>query len=127
MLKKVLDPLEAAGWSTEYLQIGGKQVRVCMACMKCIEKRNGRCVIENDDINYYLERMYAADAIILGSPTYFADVTSEMKALIDRAGFVALANGGRSAARSGPRWWRSGAAARPTSSTPSITCSSFLP
>lgn len=94
LLKKVLEPLQAAGWSTEYRQIGGKPVRGCIACMKCVEKRNGRCVIEDDDINDYLERMYAADAIILGSPTYFADVTPELKALIDRAGFVALANGG---------------------------------
>lgn len=94
MLKKVLEPLEVAGWETEYLRIGGKAVRGCMACMKCIEKQNDRCVIETDVINEYLEKMYAADAIILGSPTYFADVTSELKALIDRAGFVALANGG---------------------------------
>ena len=62
--------------------------------MKCVEKRNGRCIIEDDAINDYLEQMYAADAIILGSPTYFADVTPELKALIDRTGFVALANGG---------------------------------
>lgn len=94
MLKKVLEPLAAAGWDTEMLRIGGKAVRGCMACMKCVEKKNGRCIIENDPINEYLEKMYAADAIILGSPTYFADVTSELKALIDRAGFVALANGG---------------------------------
>lgn len=94
MLKKVLEPLEAAGWSTGYRQIGGKPVRGCMACFKCVEKKNGRCVIEGDVVNEYLELMYAADAIILGSPTYFADVTAELKALIDRAGFVALANGG---------------------------------
>ena len=94
LLKKVLEPLEAAGWSTEYLRIGGKPVRGCMACMKCGEKRNGRCVIEGDAVNDCLEKMFAADAIILGSPTYFSDVTAEMKALIDRAGFVALANGG---------------------------------
>jgi len=94
MLKKALEPLEAAGWDTEVLRIGGKAVRGCMACMKCVEKQNRRCVIEGDAINDYLEKMYAADAIILGSPTYFADVTSELKALIDRAGFVALANGG---------------------------------
>jgi len=94
LLKKVLGPLEAAGWSTEYLRIGGKPVRGCFACMKCVEKRNGRCAYEGDVVNEYLEQMFAADAIILGSPTYFADVTSEMKALIDRAGFVALANGG---------------------------------
>ncbi|MRR58213.1 MAG: flavodoxin family protein [Deltaproteobacteria bacterium] len=92
MLKKVLAPLDAAGWSTEYRQIGGKTVRGCLACMKCVERRNGRCIIEDDVVNEYLELMYAADAIILGSPTYFADVTSELKALIDRAGFVALAN-----------------------------------
>jgi multimeric flavodoxin WrbA len=94
MLKKVLEPLEAAGWSTEYRQIGGKPVRGCLACFKCIERKNGRCVIESDVVNEYLELMYEADAIILGSPTYFADVTAELKALIDRAGFVALANGG---------------------------------
>ncbi|MEW6530528.1 MAG: flavodoxin family protein [Thermodesulfobacteriota bacterium] len=94
MLKKVLEPLEAAGWSTGYRQIGGKPVRGCMACFKCFEKKNGRCVVEKDRMNDYLEQIYAADAVILGSPTYFADVTSEMKALIDRAGFVALANGG---------------------------------
>lgn len=94
LLKKVLEPLEAAGWDTEYRRIGGKPVRGCLACAKCVEKRNGRCIIEDDVINEYLERMYAADAIILGSPTYFADVTTELKALIDRAGFVALANGG---------------------------------
>ena len=85
LLKKVLAPLEAAGWSTEYLRIGGKPVRGCMACMKCGEKRNGRCVIEGDAVNDCLEKMFAADAIILGSPTYFSDVTAEMKALIDRA------------------------------------------
>ena len=94
MLKKVLEPLEAAGWSTEYRQIGGKPVRGCIACLKCFEKRNGRCIIEKDDMNNYLEKIYAADAVILGSPTFFADVTPELKALIDRAGFVALANGG---------------------------------
>jgi multimeric flavodoxin WrbA len=94
LIKKVLEPLEAAGWITEYRRIGGKPVRGCLACLKCVEKRNGRCIIEDDAINDYLEQMYAADAIILGSPTYFADVTPELKALIDRAGFVALANGG---------------------------------
>lgn len=94
LLKKVLEPLEGAGWSTTYLRIGGKRVRGCTACMKCVEKQNTRCAIEDDVINDYLEQMLAADAIILGSPTYFTDVTAEMKALIDRAGFVALANGG---------------------------------
>ncbi|QXE89501.1 flavodoxin family protein [Geomonas subterranea] len=94
LLKKALEPLEAAGWDTEYLRIGGKPLRGCVACMQCVERQNSKCAIESDTMNEYIEKMFAADAIILGSPTYFADVTSELKALIDRAGFVALANGG---------------------------------
>ena len=86
MLKKVLEPLEAAGWNTEYRQIGGKPVRGCKACFKCFEKRNGRCVVEKDHMNDYLEQINAADAVILGSPTYVTDVTPELKALIDRVG-----------------------------------------
>ncbi|HJV33537.1 flavodoxin family protein [Geomonas sp.] len=94
MLKKVLEPLQVAGWTTEYLRIGGKPVWGCLACMMCVQKQNGRCAIEEDGVNDYLAKMYEADAIILGSPTYFADITPELKALIDRTGFVALANGG---------------------------------
>ncbi len=93
MLKKVLEPLEAAGWSTEYLRIGGKPVRGCVACFKCWENQNKRCSVEKDGMNEYLEKIYAADAVILGSPTYFTDVTPELKALMDRTGFVAIANG----------------------------------
>lgn len=94
LLKKVLEPLAGAGWNTEYLKIGGRPVRGCMACFKCWEKKDMRCVIEQDTMNEFLEKIYAADAVILGSPTYFADVSTEMKALLDRAGMVALANGG---------------------------------
>lgn len=94
LLKQALEPLAAAGWETEYLRIGGQQVWGCHACMVCVERKNRRCAIDGDVVNEYLQKMYAADAILLGSPTYFADMTSEMKALIDRAGFVALANGG---------------------------------
>ena len=95
LLNKVLDQLRLDGWETEYMQIGGKPVRGCLACMKCNEKKNGRCIIEGDFVNTCLQKMYEADAIILGSPTYFGDVSTEMKALIDRAGFVSLANGGK--------------------------------
>lgn len=94
MLKKVLEPLEAAGWSTEYRQIGGKPVQGCIACYKCFENQNQRCAVEKDAMNDYLQLIYAADAVILGSPTYFAGVAPELKAMMDRAAFVALANGG---------------------------------
>ncbi|MEI8079236.1 MAG: flavodoxin family protein [bacterium] len=94
LLRKVLEPLAAAGIETELVQVGGKPVRGCLACGKCMEAKNGRCVITTDVVNDCIGKMLAADAIILGSPTYFADMTAELKALIDRAGFVAFANDG---------------------------------
>lgn len=55
-------------------------------------KKDEKCVVSNDVFNEIMEKMIKADAIILGSPTYFTDVTAEMKALLDRSGMVALAN-----------------------------------
>jgi multimeric flavodoxin WrbA len=94
LLKQALAPLAAAGWETEFIQIGGKPLRGCLACYQCFKKKNLQCSQKNDGFNPCFEKMAAADAILLGSPTYFTDVSAEMKALLDRAGLVALANGG---------------------------------
>jgi len=77
---------------TELVQLAGKKIRGCTACGKCFVNRDKKCVIGNDIVNECIEKMLDADGIILASPTYFADVSTEMKALIDRAGFVAKAN-----------------------------------
>ena len=92
LLKNVLQPLELAGWQTELVQVGGKNIRGCLACGKCREKQNMQCVVDNDIFNETMAKMVKADAIILGSPTYFADVSAELKALLDRSGYVALSN-----------------------------------
>jgi len=94
LLKRALAPLAAAGWETEYVQVGGKSIRGCQACYQCFKKKNGRCSQKEDFFNGCFEKMAGADAILLGSPTYFTDVSAEMKALLDRSGMVAQANGG---------------------------------
>jgi len=94
MLRYALEELEAAGVETELVQIGGRPLRGCLACMKCFERQDRRCVNNTDEMNGFIELMDNADGILIGSPTYYADITSETKALIDRAGFVAGANGG---------------------------------
>ena len=94
LLKKVFEPIRETGIETDLIQIGGKQVRGCSACYQCRKNKDSRCAINTDMVNDCIAKMLSADAIILGSPTYFADMTSEMKALIDRAGFVARSNGG---------------------------------
>jgi multimeric flavodoxin WrbA len=94
LLNAVLEPIKAADIETDFFQLGGNLVHGCTACMKCRTLQNSKCVIDSDVINSCIAKMVEADAIILGSPTYFTDVTTEMKALIDRAGFVNGANGG---------------------------------
>ena len=94
LLQHVLTTIKGEGISTELIQIGGKKVHGCTACGKCFESRDQKCVIDNDFVNGCIEKMAAADGILIGSPTYFADVSTETKALIDRAGFVGMANGG---------------------------------
>jgi multimeric flavodoxin WrbA len=93
ILKMAFEPLEEAGIETEIIRIGGARIRGCTACMACFRNRNGRCVIEDDMLNEVVAKFGSIDGIVLGSPTYYADVTSDMKAFIDRAGFVANANG----------------------------------
>jgi multimeric flavodoxin WrbA len=94
LLQKALAPLAAAGWETEFIQLGGRPIRGCQACYRCFDLKNSRCSQKDEIFNECFAKMAAADAIILGSPTYFTDVSAEMKALLDRAGLVALANGG---------------------------------
>ena len=92
LIREVFSELEAEGITTEMIQLAGKTIRGCTACGKCYKNQNKRCAVDNDFANECIEKMIEADGIILGSPTYFADVTAETKALIDRAGYVARAN-----------------------------------
>jgi len=92
LLQHVENALEKEGIETERVQLGGNLIHGCTACFECFKNKDGRCVLTGDMVNDCIARMRQADGIILGSPTYFADVTPELKALIDRAGFVAGAN-----------------------------------
>jgi len=93
LINYVLDELQKRGIETETFNLRGKKIHGCIACQKCFENKDQRCSVTNDVLNECIEKMLEADGIILGSPTYFTDVSTEMKALIDRAGYVAKANG----------------------------------
>jgi multimeric flavodoxin WrbA len=92
LLRRVLEVLEQKGIDTEMVQVGGEEIRGCSGCRACRSLANGRCSRDGDIVNACIAKMVAADGILLGSPTYFSDVTTEMKALIDRCGFVAKGN-----------------------------------
>lgn len=92
LISSVLEELQKAGIETDIIQLGGEVVRGCSACNRCWKNQNRRCDLENDCVSFCIEQMANADGIIIGSPTYFANVTTEIKALIDRAGSVGCAN-----------------------------------
>lgn len=92
LLDHVTAELNKEGIQTEIVHLAGKSIQGCIACMKCHRNKDRRCTVDTDYLNECIAKMDTADGILLGSPTYFADVSTEMKALIDRAGMVAKAN-----------------------------------
>ncbi|VBB09050.1 nadph-dependent fmn reductase [Lucifera butyrica] len=93
-IQLVLAELKKEGIETELIQLGGRKVFGCLACGKCWENKDNRCARQDDEMNTFIRKMQEADGIIIGSPTYFSNVSTEVKALIDRCGFVSKANGG---------------------------------
>ena len=92
LVRVAFEPLEAAGVSTELVQLADMRIDGCRACGMCKKKQDMHCVF-NDDANECIQKMVLSDGVILASPVYFSDVTPTMKALIDRAGYVARNNG----------------------------------
>jgi multimeric flavodoxin WrbA len=101
LIRHVFEALAHEGIETELVQVGGNLIHGCTACYRCGTNKNGRCVQEDDIVNGCIEKMRRADGIVLASPTYFSDITPELKALIDRGGFVARANDGFLARKAG--------------------------
>ncbi len=87
------EELEKSGIEVEVVQVGNKKIRGCIGCMWCVKAQNERCVIADDEVNDYIQKMKEADGIILSSPVYYAGVAGTMKSFLDRAFFVIGVNG----------------------------------
>jgi multimeric flavodoxin WrbA len=92
LINVVLEELKKEGIETELIQMAGENLQGCVACYKCFKTKDCRCANDKDRMNEYIAKMREADGVLLGSPTYFSDVTSNMRAFIERCGFVGRAN-----------------------------------
>ena len=81
-LSAVADALQADGVETETVSIGTKAVQGCIACNACKEK--GRCVFDDALYRTVREKLETADAIVVGSPVYYAGPNGSLCALLDR-------------------------------------------
>jgi multimeric flavodoxin WrbA len=94
LLRYVLNEMENEGIETELIELSGAVIHSCHACRKCSQNKDRRCAQRDDMGNELIDKMAMADGILLGSPTYVADISPEIKALIDRACLVSKTNGG---------------------------------
>ena len=93
-LTRIAASLQKEGIETKLISIGTLLVRGCLACGKCAELKNRECVYTKDDLNSILPALFNADGVVVGSPVYFSGINGTVKSFMDRAFYVAGANGG---------------------------------
>ncbi|KYZ75527.1 FMN reductase [Anaerosporomusa subterranea] len=92
-LNTVGEELKKAGIEFTVIHVGNKTIRGCAACGGCVTNQNERCVIANDEVNDWIQKMKEADGILLGAPVHYAGIPGTMKSFLDRAFFAATVNG----------------------------------
>lgn len=93
-LEQVGAELQRAGIEFELIQVGNKTIRGCVACGMCAKNQDERCVIANDEVNDWVQKMKQADGILIGSPVHYSGIAGTMKCFLDRSFYVAGVNGG---------------------------------
>lgn len=83
-LSEIADTLHKHDIDTEILYLGKKPIAGCIACMKC--KQTGKCVFD-DSVNSVLTGLDDIDAIIVGSPVYYAAATGQLTSFLNRLFF----------------------------------------
>jgi multimeric flavodoxin WrbA len=92
LIKTVFQELERQGIQTEEIQVGNKPIQGCIGCMQCWKNKDLHCVLKNDALNQWIDKILEADGVILGSPVYCAEPSGQIKSFIDRTAMVACAN-----------------------------------
>ena len=94
-LSETAETLQKHGIDTEILYLGKKPVAGCIACGKCRE--TGKCVFD-DKVNEVIDKLDSIDAIVVGSPVYYAGPSGQLTAFLDR---LFYSGGGRMAGKLG--------------------------
>ena len=90
-LEEIAKTLKEEGIDSEIYQIGIGSITPCRACGACTKL--GRCVINDDDVNNFVEKCKDFDGFIFGSPVHYGSACGGITAFLDRAFFVAFMSG----------------------------------
>ena len=84
-LEEIANELTKEGVESEIFHIGTAPIRGCIACNACKRTESGHCVFDDDVVNRVIDKITECDALVAGSPVYYAGISGQMKALMDRA------------------------------------------
>ena len=87
-IKMVAEELEKEGIEVEIVHVGDKRLKGCMGCNSCVKKGSDKCIIADDEVNDWIQKIIAADGIILASPVHFSGIGGVLKVFLDRAFYV---------------------------------------
>ena len=91
LLQQALKGAESVGAETELVNLYDLNYRGCISCFGCKRKAAAPCKCHmKDELTPVLERVLQADALILGSPIYFGDITGQMRCFLERLCFPAM-------------------------------------
>ena len=93
LLKTVCAEIEAEGIKTKLIHLPPLKLQPCIVCRKCAKKKDNQCHGVKDGLNDLLAKVYEADGLLVGSPTWFANANGHVKNFIDRCGFISRVNG----------------------------------
>ena len=89
LLQKALEGAVSQGAITELIHLYDLNYKGCISCFACKTlggKSYGKCVVQ-DDLASVFSRIEQADAILMGSPIYWGDISGEMKSFLERLMF----------------------------------------
>lgn len=78
---RFIEGAQEAGHEAELISLYDRNIEFCRACYACF--RTGKCVLK-DDMAEILEKMQAADVLVIATPTYFLTMNGKLKTAIDR-------------------------------------------
>ncbi len=84
IIDKIIEGLKENAADVEICRycLGSMNIHYCLGCKKCYET-GGRC-IQRDDMDIIIQDLIESDIVIIGSPSYWGDITGQLKVFFDR-------------------------------------------
>jgi multimeric flavodoxin WrbA len=89
VIKEALKMIESKGYITEFYTIKDKEIRYCIHCDHCLQKKG--CIFD-DDMDLLYKLLKDAEGIIIGTPVYNGGITAQTKAVLDRTRAIVAAD-----------------------------------